>query len=360
MYVTELHEKCHMENLKYKNNGWMNPFHPFKRMYNFHMVHRIRLLCLFLLAALFVPSARVSSVQAKAPAAPRFASAYELIDAVNGLRARNGLPAYTVNSTLMGTAQRQADYMASIKTVQHTGPGGISFPDRLIAAGYSFVFRSENIMSASPSASGWELVTSPSWADDLHQHTMLSPDLREIGAGVAVNGALGYYVIDCGGSGSGGGSSSYTAVPGSTPVIGGGAATVVIVLPNTPKPDGSVSHLVQPGETLWSIAIAYKTTIAELKSINRLTDDNIYPGDTLMIFLPKATSTPAPTATATSVPTATPFVFWTVTSSPEPTATPIPASPVAGGSGMIVVGIIIISALLAAGALTAAGARRKQ
>jgi uncharacterized protein YkwD/LysM repeat protein len=324
------------------------------------MTKQIRLISLFAILALFVTSSRPLSVKAGPSTAPRFASAYDMIDAVNSYRAQNGLAAYTVNSILMGTAQAQAEYMASIGAVTHTGPGGTSFSDRLIAAGYSFVFRSENIISGSASASGWSLVTSPSWADSLHQHTLLSPDLREIGAGVAVSGGTGYYVIDCGGSG-GGGSVSYTAVPGSTSVVGGGgAATPVIVLPNTPKPDGSVSHLVQPGETLWSIAIAYKTTIVELKAINRLADDNIYPGDTLMIFLPKATETPAPTATATPFPTATPFIFWTVTSSPEPTATPIPASPVAGGSGTLIVGVIIIAAFVAAGAMTAAGARKNR
>lgn len=324
------------------------------------MTQRIRSLCLLSIFAILVTALHVSSVEAKAPAAPRFSTAYELIEAVNGLRARNGLPAYTVNSILMGTAQAQADYMASIGTVTHTGPGGISFPDRLIAAGYSFVFRSENIISGSSSASGWSLVTSPSWADELHQHTMLSPDLCEVGAGVAVSGALAYYVLDAA-CPSGSSGSSYTAVPGSTSVSGGGgAATAVVVVPNTPKPDGSVNHLVQPGETLWSIAIAYKTTIAELKSINRLTSDSIYPGDTLVIFYPQATQTPAPTATGTPVPTATPFVFWTATSPPEPTASPAPSAPVTGGSGMIIVGVIIVAALVAAGALTAAGARKNQ
>ena len=143
-------------------------------------------------------------VMAQEPIVPHFATAYELIDAVNTYRSQRGLPAFSINSILMGTAQSQAEYMASTGTVTHTGPGGISFPDRLIAAGYSFVFRSENIISASPDASGWSLVTSPSWADDLHQHTMLSPDLIEIGAGVAISGGRGYYVIDCGGPGGGG------------------------------------------------------------------------------------------------------------------------------------------------------------
>lgn len=325
------------------------------------MLQRIRLLCLLALLALLAFSSRAFSVQAKAPAAPQIASAYELIEAVNGLRARNGLPAYTVNSILMGTAQSQAAYMASIGTVTHTGPGGISFPDRLIAAGYSFVFRSENIISGSPDASGWSLVTSPSWADADHQHTMLSPQLSEIGVGVAVKDGRGYYVIDCGGSGGSSGSPvPYTPSAGTVPAGVGGAATAVIVAPNTPKPDGSVFHVVQPGDALWSIAIAYKTTSANIKALNNLTSDLIYPGDTLMIFLPQATSTPAPTATATSVPTATPFVFWTVTSSPEPTATPVPSAPITGGSGMIIVGVIIISALIAAGGLTAAGAHKNR
>jgi len=245
--------------------------------------------------------------------------------------------------------------------VTHTGPGGISFPDRLIAAGYSFVFRSENIISTSTDATGWSIVTSSAWADDLHQHTMLSPDLKEIGAGIAVDGERGYYVIDCGGSGSGGNPVIYTAVPDSTSIISGGtSATPVVVIPNTPKPDGSISHIVQPGETLWSIAIAYKTTIAELKTSNNLTSDNIYPGNTLIIFLPKATLTPAPTSTGTPYPTSTPFIFWTVTSSPEPTASLPPSSPVTGGSGVIIVGVIIAAALVAAGAVTAAGVKKNQ
>jgi LysM repeat protein len=138
------------------------------------------------------------------------------------------------------------------------------------------------------------------------------------------------------------------------------APTLATVIPNTPKPDGSISHLVRPGETLWSIAIAYNTTIAELKSINNLQTDEIYPNQTLTITRPANTQTPAPTSTATPVPTATPFVFWTVTSPPEPTASPAPSAPVTGGSGVLVVGIIVIAALVAAGAVTAAGARKSR
>lgn len=317
------------------------------------------LVLLFLLSQIF--PLQGAMVEAQEPVAPHFATAYELIDAVNSYRGQRGLPAYAINSILMGTAQSQADYMATTGSVTHTGAGGISFPDRLKAAGYSFVFRSENIISASPDASGWSLVTSPSWADDLHQHTMLSSDLREIGAGVAISNGRAYYVIDCASPGGSGSSIVNSAVPGSTSIISGGSpATPVVVIPNTPKPDGSISHVVQPGEALWSIAVAYETTIAELMAINRLTSDIIFPGNTLIILLPKATSTAAPTLTSTPYPTSTPFIFWMVTSSPEPTASPISASPVTSGGGGITVGMIIVAALVAAGVLTAAGAKKNR
>lgn len=324
------------------------------------MANRTRIIIGFLLLFSLIHPSQSAMVEAQELAAPRFATAYELIDAVNSYRSQHGLPAYTTNSILMGTAQSQAEYMASTGTVTHTGPGGTTFSDRLTAAGYSYVFRSENIISGSPEASGWSLVTSPWWADEAHQHTLLSPDLREIGAGVAVSNGTAYYVIDCGGQGGGVGLPHNTAIPGVTAISRGGTPTIVVVNANTPKPDGSISHLVQPGETLWSIAIAYKTTIAELKAINRLTSDNIYPGNTLIILLPKATPTPAPTSTGTPYPTPTPFIFWTVTSSPEPTAPPIPSSPVTGGSGAIIVGAILVATLVAAGALTAAGAKKNR
>jgi uncharacterized protein YkwD len=331
-------------------------------MYNFRMTLRIRLVVVTLVLASLLDPARAAPARAGSSPRPRTATAYELIDAVNRYRGQNGLPAYSISSILMGTAQSQAEYMASTGTVTHTGPGGTSYPDRLTAAGYSFVFRSENIISASPNVSGWDLVTSSGWADSLHQHTMLSPDLCEVGAGVSVRGALAYYVLDAACPSGSGGSSGSTPVPGATSPSGNGGVvpTLATVIPNTPKPDGSISHIVRPGETLWSIAIAYNTTIAALKSLNNLQTDEIYPNQTLQISPPANTQTPAPTSTITPFPTATPFVFWTATSPPEPTASPVPSAPVAGGSGVVVVGAIIIAARVAAGAVTAAGARKSR
>jgi len=42
-------------------------------------------------------------------------------------------------------------------------------------------------------------------------------------------------------------------------------------------------HTVKPGETLYSIANAYDTTVADLKRDNRLASSRLFPGDTLVI-----------------------------------------------------------------------------
>src|SRR5512143_3080581 len=127
--------------------------------------------------------------------------AQELIDAVNALRSAHGLPSYNVNSILMGTAQAQADFMASTGSIQHTGPGGVSVTQRILAAGYPLAgdlslggFRSENIVG-SPGMTPEDAVNA--WTgDDPHLHTMLSADLQDIGAGVAESDGVMYYVID--------------------------------------------------------------------------------------------------------------------------------------------------------------------
>ena len=124
---------------------------------------------------------------------------YDLIDAVNGLRSSHGLPAYKSNSILMQIAQSQANYVASTNGANgDLGPGGSRALDRAIAAGYpvSGGFISQNWVSGhNLDAQGAVNI----WMGDApHQLTMLSSDLQDIGAGMAQNGDLTYYVIDCG------------------------------------------------------------------------------------------------------------------------------------------------------------------
>jgi len=243
-------------------------------------------------------------------------TAYDLINGVNALRAAYGLPPYSINSILMYTAQAQAEFMAANGTVTHSGPGGIGVTDRLLAAGYPLAgdlslggFRSENITG------GGENMSAPSavkqWSGDtLHLTTMISPDLTEIGAGVAVVNGRVYYVIDCARS-TGAGVLPTQAL--TTPIAGGSAVPVVeaplqAVMVSTPNLEGNVIHEVKYGQSLWQIAITYETRIDEIKRLNNLSGNDIYPGEKLLIKMgiivptstPMETSTPEPQPTGTS------------------------------------------------------------
>lgn len=301
-----------------------------------------------------------NNVAARPVQVPSYASAFELIVAVNDLRASYGLPAYNVSSILMGTAQGQAEFMASTGTVTHSGPGGISLTDRLINAGYSMAggFRAENILSTSPDASGYEIVNSGYWADSDHQNTMLSPNLSEIGAGVAVAGGRGYYVIDC--AQPSGAQLPPSSGSGTSSTQGPSQIMAAVVL-STPREDGAVIHEVQYGQSLWSIAIAYETKIDEIKRLNGLTSNEIYLGQKLLVkVVGTATPTvPVPTETPTTIPlTKTPTHVPTSAVATMTPSAEIKSQSTSTSGGGWVTGVIILAALLAAGIGTWLGMRK--
>jgi hypothetical protein len=244
---------------------------------------------------------------------------YSMIDAVNSLRAANGLPAYQSNGILMSIAQAHSDYQASIGQVTHTGAGGTRPRDRAVAAGYGgggTFFISENIaggndLSVDGAVSMW-------LGDDPHIQTMLGASYRDIGAGVSEANGFVYYTIDVAYvAGSGNYSPAATYTPG-----GPTAIPIYLVQTSTPNPDGSIIHTVQSGQTLIGIAQAYGVLVAEIKDLNNLTNDDIYVGDKLVIRL---ASTPGPSSTSTA--SSTPTRAVTPTRRPTRTATPS-ASPV--------------------------------
>lgn len=304
------------------------------------------------------PSAKAEPAAANAHQAP---SPYELIDAVNALRTSNGLPAYEPNAILMQIAQNQANYQASIGTVTHIGPDGSRPYQRALAAGYPLAgdlslggFISENVFHGSSveQAMTWWYNSPP------HYNTMMSSTLREIGAGIAgTEGSWYFTIVAALPTGSSPGvvstSSAGTGVATRTPT----SFTTVTVYPNTPQPDGSVIHIVQPGETVWQIALAYGVSEQEIVALNPQMGAFIYPGDTLLIrtgYTPTPTaptSTPTPRPTATAWPTLTP----TVVDSPTPTQVPVAAVP--RSSGVATAAAILVAALLAAGGLTFLGRR---
>jgi len=295
-------------------------------------------------------------------------NAYDLIDAVNALRGSHGLPAYNVHAILMQTAQTQANYMAATGQVTHYGADGSRPFQRALAAGYPVAgdlsmggFFSENIQAGSD-LTPQEAVDA--WTGDApHLNTMLSPNLRDIGAGIAQDGSFYYYVIDCGLSS--GSSISYTPsaggtfVPGSTAAAG--EATIAVAIVSTPNEVGAVVHVVQPGQTLWQIALAYQVKVDEIRHLNNLGSENtIYVGQRLLIQQAVTPSPPAPTPTRTIDPsTSTPLPpFEIFTETPTETITPVPAAPTSGSAGGIAVASILVVALVAAAIVSWAGRQR--
>lgn len=94
-------------------------------------------------------------------------------------------------------------------------------------------------------------------------------------------------------------------------------------------PTGWVVYLVRPGDTLYQLSQAYGVTVAELRQANCLTSSLIRTGQRLYVP-PWATRTPSPTLSGTPTPTVTPLHTPTWTPSPPtpslPTATSSPTA----------------------------------
>jgi uncharacterized protein YkwD len=226
------------------------------------------------------------------------ATPQELIAVTNAVRTGNGLQALTVNSILMSTAQQTADYMAANQMMGHIG--GVR--NRIMAAGYGSgkeAWATENIMNGA--ALSADTIVREIWSDDLHSIPVLNPIYCDIGAGVAIDsdGDV-YYVVHaaysekryCG---------PYIAPDGTTledlatPLPGVTAFPleeamdlsefIYAVRTTTPDPAGDLVHVVQPGQSLWSIAIAYGTRIKEIQRLNGLPEDwfTVYTGQKLLV-----------------------------------------------------------------------------
>jgi hypothetical protein len=204
------------------------------------------------------------------------------------------------------------------------------------------------------------------WTGDaLHLNTMVSPNLTEIGAGVAISNGRVYYVIDA----------ARPTTAGELPIlptpIGGGspvpeAALPELIIPvsvSTPNASGNVFHDVKFGQTLWQIAITYNVKIDDIKRLNNLFNNNIYPGSSLLIKQGLLVQAVSPTegltqaVTSISLPTLT-------QAAQEATVTPTPGAitqPTARDNTalMNVMIAIVVLALLGGGIFTLAGSSKK-
>ena len=249
---------------------------------------------IYLLAHLF-PFFLDVPQQAQAP------TGYDLIAAVNALRASHGLPPYSIDPLLMLSAQMQADYLASQSpgpVSGHIGPGGTDADARALAVGFPYVQGldiNENWASMPVGSSFTELFNG-GWSDSLHQHTMLHNRGQLVGAGISVADDRMYIILDMAAYWGDAGltpwpTSSGYGVPGSQPGVSQYIAPVEIA---TPRVDGKVVHRVQSGQSLWGIAIKYGVTIDSIRQLNFISKEGtIYVGQELIIKV-ASQETPTP------------------------------------------------------------------
>jgi len=133
--------------------------------------------------------------------------------------------------------------------------------------------------------------------DDPHLNTMVGPYYRDVGAGVGETDGDTYFTLVTGYVAGGYSANSTVPAAGSGALAGSRRQPVLTV---TPQPDGSIVHVVEEGQTLWTIAAVYGIDLAQLLSLNGMTEDSfVHPGDRVIV---RAGST----ATATATPSATP------------------------------------------------------
>jgi LysM repeat protein len=220
------------------------------------------------------------------PAAAQGNEAAELIRLVNELRASQGLEPYVVDPGLMALAQAHSEYQASISTSTHQHSDGRDPPDLGVV---------ENVAGGdlgylTPYAAVYEV-----WADPVHGRTMTGYPAGTIGAGVANDGVTVYYTLEVRPAGREAPESGSSGSAGSliTPI------PLATLVPSTPRPDGSVVHVVGYGQTLWAIALAYGIRMDQIRAWNNMDADatDIYAGQHLLVLpanLAAASSTPPP------------------------------------------------------------------
>jgi len=226
---------------------------------------------------------------------------YDLIAAVNELRARHGLPPYGVDPLLMLSAQMQADYLASqapCPVSGHIGPGGTDADARARAVGFPYVQGldiNEN-WAAMPVSMSFEEIFNTVWADSAHQHTLLHTRGQLAGAGISVVDDTMYLILDVAAYWGDSGLTPHptTAVMDLAGNLINVSQYVAPVTVATPGADGRLVHRVLSGQSLWSIATAYGVTIESIRQLNFISEDGtIYIGQQLLIKKDsQVTSTP--------------------------------------------------------------------
>ena len=276
------------------------------------------------------PPIETPTKQAQAP------TPSQVIEAINALRISHGIAPLGVHSVLMQVGQMEAEGIAG-GMGGHWRPNGLTLGQWLISLGYPLSgdisldgYRSENwgfAQSAEDAIAMW-------LGDDIHTNTMLSIDRSDIGVGIARTEDGDYVIV------------VETALQTKSGQMQWDAAVVLTGIPQTQAayaamstqaaengllpqnmaavelatafPDGNVYHDVKYGQALWSIAIAYGTTIKQIQQLNGLTDTTVQTGQHLLVVQHATQPAPNSAPQVLAFPTQ---AFSTPTTIPTPTST---------------------------------------
>jgi LysM repeat protein len=234
---------------------------------------------LFLIAflgGLLRPTGKVFSAPMQSNYAPAGgATAYDLIAAMNTLRMSNGLSALIEDSIVNAVAQTTAEIMAANEMSWHIG----DVRGRLAAAGYgggATVWATENFAVGVGGLGIDEIMVM--WSDPDHMRPAVVAAYCHVGAGVAKSpsGRI-YYVLQAAYTSEHAcGPYNYPGDSGVTPQPGTGSnmGPIVPVKLATPDAEGRIYHVVEFGQSLWAIAVAYHITIHDLEVWNNISRES--------------------------------------------------------------------------------------
>ncbi|MBT3338486.1 MAG: LysM peptidoglycan-binding domain-containing protein [Anaerolineae bacterium] len=287
----------------------------------------------FLLLSLLVISIfLIPAPKANAQPSLQEATAQEVINAVNALRVANGLHPLNTHPALMEVAQWEANAIAA-GAPGHVRPPGLTLGQWLISLGYPLAgdlsldgYRSENWVAARTVDEAIQF-----WlGDGPHTNTMLSPDRSDIGAAVAISDQI-YIVLETAlQTNSGDMQTDAVSLLTALPYDSTGNLVSDYILPvivSTARPDGDVIHKVAYGQSLWSIAMAYNITIAQIRVWNGLGEtDSVYEGEILLVQ--KAATQPVDTPVPQLASATSTFILLptTPTATLHPTVMPTASS----------------------------------
>lgn len=284
---------------------------------------------IFLILSVGIPAARANAGGA---------SGYDLVAEVNAYRVQMGTYELNYDAQIAAAAQKHAEWIVETGNGGHTGAGGTDETQRVMAAGYGNG-KTVHCDEAWAQTSSVEAAVYTAWSDWTHQAVMLDywgNGYTDAGGGVASSGSGIYvFVFDiCLISGH---ASAKAATAVYTPAYDANgnlmqptedtSQWIMDVKISAPEADGSIIHIVDYGQTLYSIASAYGTTVNAIRELNYMADDqtDIYVGEKLLIKKAdkSITGTPAGTSAATpatGIPGATATLAHTFTPRPRPTS----------------------------------------